>query len=399
MSKIGNFLVGAGAGLGAAAAQLGSKYIDDEIARNRAQALADIQHQTMVRGEEYLQSPEVQGRRQSNERSALEMRSEQSLAAEVAKTNNKDLRQAKIDERVGYLQGTTQAEIDAKNAVTEGTAGVELDKERMRAKVMTPLEIERARGVADAQWGARAQYDERLEGKTGAGAGKAAKMSEAGKLQLQDINKQDEALQKAVNDGVAGGTLKQDPKDPAWQHFTRQKQALQVQKMRVFAREGLLDGADDAATLIAGGATPQDLDASMKQAQLIGGNYASEFGAAVQEHAAKAKPQRAAPTGAPAAATPAPASVIEQRRAERQPAPAGSPQAKWDARQQELRAQAEAKDAGSKAQMDSARQAFDTDAKAMDPVDLLRKYGTPSSRAALDLTRLARLNQIERTIR
>lgn len=282
MSKIGNFLVGAGAGLGAAAAQLGSKYIDDEIARNRAQALADIQHQTMVRGEEYLQSSEVQGRRQANERSGLEMRSEQALAADVARAGNKDLRQAKIDERVGYLQGTTKAEIEAKNSVTEGTAGVELDKERMRAKVMMPLEIKRARGVADAQWDARAQYDERLEGKTGAGAGKAAKMSEAGKLQLQDINKQDEALQKAVNDGVAGGTLKQDPKDPAWQHFTRQKQALQVQKMRVFAREGLLDGADDAATLIAGGATPQDLDASVKQAQLIGGDYASEFMAAVK---------------------------------------------------------------------------------------------------------------------
>lgn len=397
MSGFGNFLAGAVGGGGAAVAGLASRYIDEEIAQNRAQALADIQHQNMVRGEEYMQSAPVQERRLGNERNLLKMRNHEGLAGKVAEASSPELRQAKIDDRVSFLRGTTPAEVDAQNAVIEGTAGAKLDAERMRAKVMTPLEVERAAGIADAQWGARSAYDERLD-KSASGTGKAAKMSEAGKLQLQDINKQDEALQKAINDGVAGGTLKQDPKDPAWQHFTRQKQALQVQKMRVFAREGLISGAEDAASVIASGATPQELEASMKQAQLIGSDYANEFNAAVKDHLSKRTPASAAPAPAQKPAPAPSGNIMEQRRAERQPAPPGSPQAKWDARQAELRAAAESRQSERQARIDRERSTFDADVQSMDPLELVRKYSDPSSRSSLDTSRLARLNKIERSL-
>lgn len=226
-------------------------------------------------------------------------------------------------------------------------------------------------------------------------------MSEAAKLQLQDINKQDEALQKAVNDGVAGGTLKMDPKDPAWQHFTRQRQALQVQKLRVYAREGLISGSEDAANLIATGATTAELEASVKQAQLIGGTYASDFSSAVREQLAKSREPKPAPAPQPGAApgpAPAAANLVEQRRTERQPAPPGSPQAKWDARQQELRAQSEAKTAEQAAAAQRTLSAFDADLQSLEPIELVRKYSTPSSRAGLDRARLARLNSIERSL-
>lgn len=396
MSGLGNFLTGAVGGAGAGVASIASRYIDDEIARNRAQALADIQHQTMVRGEEYMQSQEVQERRLGNERNLLQMRSQENLASKVAEASSPELRKAKIDDRVEYLRGTTPAEVEAQNAIVEGTAGTKLDAERIRAKVMTPLEAERAGAISEAQWRARAEYDERLD--KSANGGKGAKMSEAGKLQLQDLNKQDEALQKAINDGVAGGTLKQDPNDPAWQHFTRQKQALQVQKLRVFAREGLVSGADDAANLIQAGASRDDLVKSSKQAQLIGGKYAEEFNAAVQAELAKTPAPKPSAPGAPAPASAAP-NLVEQRRTERQPAPEGSLQAKWDARQQELRAAAAAKDSERQARLDRERSAFDADVKAMDPLELVRKYSDPGSRASLDTQRLARLNQIERSIR
>lgn len=422
MSGLGNFVAGAVGGAGAGVASIASRYIDDEIARNRAQALADIQHQTMVRGEEYMQSDEVQQRRLGNERNLVQMRNQEGLASKVAEASSPELRQAKIDDRVQFLRGTTPAEIDSQNAIVEGTAGTKLDAERMRAKVMTPLEAERAGAISEAQWRARSEYDDRLD--KSANGGKGVKMSEAGKLQLQDLNKQDEALQKAINDGVAGGTLKQDPNDPAWQHFTRQKQALQVQKLRVFAREGLISGADDAANLVSAGATSAELQASLKQAQLIGGSYAADFAAALrapsgQPSKAEAIRQDAERTGTkdyiveingtraaygnaklqdaqPAGSSP---NLVEQRRAGVQAAANGSPQAKWDARQQELRAAQAARESERQARIERERSVFDADAKAMDPLELVRKYSDPTSRAVLDTARLARLNQIERSIR
>lgn len=398
MSGLGNFLAGAAGGGGAGVASIASRYIDDEIQRNRMQALADIQHQTMVRGEEYMQSPEVQDRRLGNERNLLQMRSQEQLGAKVAEASSPELRQANIDNRVSFLQGTTPAEVQAQNAITEGTAGTKLDAERMRAKVMTPLEAERAGAISEAQWRARSEYDDRLD--KSAGGGKGAKMSEAGKLQLQDINKQDEALQKAINDGVAGGTLKQDPNDPAWQHFTRQKQALQVQKVRVFAREGLISGADDAASLIASGATKADLETSMRQAQLIGGEYASQFSSAIRSRLSSMP--AASPAGAPSAA-PAPAqasqNLMDQRRPQSQPAPEGSPQAKWEARQAQAREEQDRRNAAKDAEAKRLGIEFDSDAQNMDPVALLQKYGDVGMRSSLDRSRLARLNQIERTIR
>lgn len=397
MSGFGNFVAGAAGGAGNALAGLASKYIDQELMQQRAQALADIQHQTMVRGEEYMQSAPVQERRLGNERNLLQMRNQENLAGKVAEASSPELRQAKVDDRVSFLRGTTPAEVEAANSVTEGTAGTKLDAERMRAMVMTPLEAQRAGAISEAQWKARSEYDDRLD-KSINGSGKGAKMSEAGKLQLQDINKQDEALQKAINDGVAGGTLKQDPNDPAWQHFTRQKQALQVQKLRVFAREGLVSGADDAASLIAAGASREDLQRSAKQAQLIGGQYAADFGAAVKERLASApQPPQPAPTAAPASA--AAPSLLDQRRAQSQPAPEGSPQARWEARQQQLR-EAEARgNATKEAETKRVGVEFDGDAQNMDPVALLQKYGDVGMRSRLDRTRLARLSQIERSIR
>lgn len=412
MSGFGNFMAGALVGAGNGVSSIASRYIDEEIQRNRAQAIADIQHANMVRGEEYIESAPVQERRLGNERNLLQMRNQQQLASREAEASSPTLRQARIDDRVSFLEGTTPAEIASQNAITEGTSGAKLDADRMRAKVMTPLEIERARGIADAQWGARSAYDERLEGKTGAGGKGGAKMSEAGKLQLQDINKQDEALQKAINDGVAGGTLKQDPNDPAWQHFTRQKQALQVQKLRIFAREGLISGEDEAKNLIDAGASPADLQVSVRQAQLIGGDYAKEFASTVNEHLSRVA-NKAQPSTPQASNT---TSLVEQRRNASQAsasgqgvatpsqptepvAPEGSPQAKWNARQRELRQQEAEREARRSADQKRMWDQFDIDAQTLTPIEMLRKYDGFSTRRGLDIERLARLKTIEKAVR
>lgn len=372
------------AGLGAGAAGLASRYIDEELAQQRAQALSDIQFANAKRTEQWQQSDEVQTPRLMNQRKALEMQNQVTLQGKESEASSPTLRQARVDNEVAMLEGTTPARIAAENALVEGTAGTKLDAERTRRLVLDPMDVKKAGGMADAQWHARDKYDQRLDGRSG----KGPKMSEAGKLQLQDVNKQDEALQKAINDGIAGGTLKQDPSDPAWQHFSKQKQGLQVQKLRIYAREGLVSGSEDAANLIAAGATREDLINSSKQAKLIGGSYTADFEEAIKESIGKQ------PTAPPAAAPPAapPRTLMGVRRQSLEQAPAGSPQAKWDSRQQELRNQIEEKSTRALAD-------FDADVQQLEPLELLRKYSDASSRSSLDLPRLARLKQIERTIR
>lgn len=104
------------------------------------------------------------------------------------------------------------------------------------------------------------------------------KMSEAGKLQLQDLNKQDEALAAIINKGVAEGTLKiNNPDDPSWAHLSQQRQQLAFKKQQLLASEGVIDGAQSVSDLISAGATLADMEESAKQAKLIGGKYAKDF--------------------------------------------------------------------------------------------------------------------------
>lgn len=304
MSVLASAIRGGLAGLGAGAAGIANKYIDEEIAAQRAQMLADIQRNSAVQQtkdiDAYTNDPSRRERLRAEEAKDLEARSAATLRGRINEETNPDLRQARVDNEVSFLNGTTDARIAAQNKVTEGTAGTLLDQERMRRKVLDPMDVDKARGIADAQWAGRAAYDERLEGKTG--AGKGAKMSEAAKIQLQHLEKEEDSLSKTINDAVAGGTMKADPTDKAFAHLQRQRQAIGVRKMRIYAKEGVIDGAEDAASLIAGGSTAAELEASIQQSKLVGGSYASAFESAVREHL-KAKPTQppASPVAAPKA--------------------------------------------------------------------------------------------------
>jgi hypothetical protein len=153
------------AGAGQAGAVIANKYIDEELAQQRAQAIADIQHANVVRGEEYQQSAPVQERRSANA-------ARQSLLQAAA------LRQAKTD---GMGDTTYQAALDAEsdaetgrkvksaNQVLEGTTDAEVkrntaigaaktDEEIRRATALLPLEIKAAYAKADAAGRASAAH-------------------------------------------------------------------------------------------------------------------------------------------------------------------------------------------------------------------------------------------------
>lgn len=367
MSGFGNFLAGAVGGGGLAVANMASKYIDEEIQQRRAQALADIQHQTMVRGEEYMQSPEVQGRRQSNERDALQMRSEQALSADVARAESPNLRKAKIDERVSFLQGTTPAEIEAQNAITEGTASTKLDADRTRRLVTDPMDVEKERALAAIRGNEQIRVSEAtqeaMQRRQEALKTAFDKLPEQKKLDFQAAAAEMKEVNKAIIEAQAGGGW--DPSKNGGQKQLAVTKAALSERMRT----------------------------------ILGGRH-SDDALGIFSPNSQSAPAPSSPPPAPAPAPkPASSSVVEQRRAEREQAPAGSPQAKWEEKQAAARAAAEAKAAAKQSEVSNARTAFDADTKALDPMALLQKYGDPSSRASLDITRLARLNQIERSIR
>lgn len=248
MSSLGRNLGRALGGIGAGVAALSSKYIDEELTQQRAQALADIQFAGAKRTEAWQQSAEVQGPRLVNQRNELAMRNEESLKGRVAEATNPELRQARVDERVQYLEGTTPAEVAAANARIEGTSGAELDKERMRRKVLDPMDVSKAAATADATWAAREKYDQRLEGKSLKSA--FDRLPEGKKLEVQQIAGELKDINKAMIEAQAGGAW--DPaKNPGQRQLDISKAALQ-QRLRGLLGDG---GGDDPLGLF-GDRTP-----------------------------------------------------------------------------------------------------------------------------------------------
>lgn len=118
-------------------------------------------------------------------------------------------------------------------------------------------------------------------------------------------------------------------------------------------------------------------------------------------------PQAAPPaaTGRPTAQTtsqpqpPPPMARMAATAPPREAAPAGSPQAQWDARQSAVRQQQAQQEAAQAAAVLRAQQQFEVDAKTLAPLDLLRKYQDFSTRAVLGREQLARLKAAETQIR
>lgn len=232
MSGFGNFLAGAVGGGGQAVASIASKYIDEGLAQQRAQALADIQHANMVRGEEYMQSAPVQERRRGNERSLLEMRRDVDLQSKVAEASNPELRQARIDNE---------------NAFTEGTAGTKLDAERTRRLVLDPMDVERERALTrvrgDEQIRVNDAAQEALERRQNALKTAFERLPEAKKLEAQQAAAELKDINKAIVEAQAGGTW-DAAKNPGQKQLAVTKAALE-QRLRTI----LAGGEDDALGL------------------------------------------------------------------------------------------------------------------------------------------------------
>lgn len=118
-------------GLAAAAgagARVAEKYIDEDLAAQRAQMLADLQFQGQKRLDEYQNSPE--------RRAALR---EQGVLDDMARTDPR-ITQRQIDAEVTKLRGTAPARAEAESEVIRGTAAASAERESLMARARTDEE-------------------------------------------------------------------------------------------------------------------------------------------------------------------------------------------------------------------------------------------------------------------
>lgn len=292
MGILGSAFGRALAGAGSAVESLSNKYIDQELAQQRAQALADIQLQSQKDLDSYTNSP---GRREAMRGEAGKDYDAQAAGALRAKINE------------AQSTDLTDAEIARQNAITTGT----LDTQAQAAGRMTRARTDNTGhdlkpGDQYFVGGTKVSENERqtagelnfeammqgLKGNLGKGAASAfEKMSEAGKLQLKAVEDRDKSLQATIDKGVTEGTLSPSPQNadgkpnPGYEQFRYlmgQRQQIAVQRQRVLASEGVIHGDEDAAKMLEMGTNSADLNRSVEQAKMIGGRYAQDFIRTVQ---------------------------------------------------------------------------------------------------------------------
>lgn len=275
MSLLGTALGRAAAGLGNAASDLGNKYVDQQLALQRAQVIADIQRTSNVQQtkdiDTYTNSPQRRDTMRTEAGKDTAAAGEASVAAELAKLRNPDLTNLEAK-----AAGTKQKAISQNQRATLSPGQQDF--------IGSDKIAENSRQTAQ-----EAQKDLYATGLKGAGS-KFDKMSETGKLQLKGIEDRARELEKTIDKGLADGSLSEQPKtadgkdNPAFtnlQSVRRRYQEIGIQRQRVLAGEGVIDGAEDAANLLSESKDPGMLVKAIKQARMIGGQYGADYAQAI----------------------------------------------------------------------------------------------------------------------
>lgn len=350
MSKLGLMFAGAAGAVGAGVASLASRYLDEEMAMNKAQALAELQRSTSkaIREDDdaFRNDPTRVARDRENKRQDVLAAGSAARESELAGLNDANLQGARSSAKDRDAAETTRREGERMQALTPYEAAAERAKTEAREGAQTeamrdrlPLEVQAAAQKAEAAARASAKYRDRPPG----AAEKMAdiegvlgrKLTEPEKLALMGLGKDKGGATEEVDTeydadgkvvgrkvktkGPAGGSAGATPADPGAQLRAGVAQAR---------KDGKIGSA--IAELEKRGATPAQI--------LAAGVTEDEFKAAKQ------------PTGARASAPAAPREVT----------PPDSPSGRHQARQQSLMAQEQgrrAQEQGRRAQREQEAQA------------------------------------------
>jgi len=110
LSSLGPVAYGAG--------QIANRYIDEELAQQRAQALADIQRSNAQQMDEYTNSPERRAKLRAQGSLDTQQTQADALKGETTRLADPALRQATIDSSNSIMSGTSAAKAAAEGAST-----------------------------------------------------------------------------------------------------------------------------------------------------------------------------------------------------------------------------------------------------------------------------------------
>jgi hypothetical protein len=278
------------AGAADAGSKVLNKYIDDDILRNRAQVLADIQRTSAVQQEGDIatqrlsRAPQEAQASAATERVVGAARSQVALDAERARVSDKPLndallanRQAEADQ--AHNIKTSQSIADSKNPSLL-RALADLENASPHKKAQTDLVNAQADEVR-ARAGAL---------RSGVGkSGKAEKMDEADKIEYQNLfGEVKSALSNQAKFEAEGMPVDAEGKPTAQYGIVKKNAAAAQRKLLSFQmRKGLLEPEDMAASAIAGEQDSTKIGAAIAQAyELGGGQFGDQFFQAVRKSGA-----------------------------------------------------------------------------------------------------------------
>lgn len=305
MSIFSRALAGAAEGV----SSIAGKYLDQQLQQDRMRTMEELRMMSEQKMDEYRNSPERRERLRTEDLKDSQVKHDQTVAQEIADARNPDLISSKIDSANRFTEGTAPSKAAAEGVIAEA-------KGRSTPQVLAPGQVltiggkvigENTRPTpAEVSWRA---YHEGLKG-----SGALDKMSQAGKVQLDNLERRANELQKTIDAGVANGSLspsengadgKPSQGFASYKYLLNQQQTIAMQRMRLLASEGVVDGGEDAKSLVDGGATGPELEASLAQAAKVGGRYGAAFKATIEPvlRQMRGTPNKMAAIQADAAAT------------------------------------------------------------------------------------------------
>lgn len=127
--------------------------------------------------------------------------------------------------------------------------------------------------------------------------GQGSKMPEDAKIQLQGLERQDAAITARLDKAMADPLYKED--SPIALRLQAEANSVKMQRMGIYAKHGLIDGADDATRLLQSETNPEVLKQAVQRAyNLDRTKYGPAFEQVVRD---SGKLPRAAPAAAPGA--------------------------------------------------------------------------------------------------
>jgi hypothetical protein len=236
MSLLGSTFGRALAGGAKAGAGIAAKYIDDEIARNRAQAIADIQRAN-ASGMRQDADAFTQGNRardMAQERETALSRGTTAQEVELSRLNNDQLYNRAREIKAGDISAEAAARRTAdtetmndagyqgaKRATADADADAEIKRKLKAGEALLPQEVNRARQLAEATYSTAAKYrDKGSEPQTLAGKMDSVEQAIGRKLTQQErerfagLGKSDDGIDKwvreLVGEEVKAGTITAD---------------------------------------------------------------------------------------------------------------------------------------------------------------------------------------------